>query len=56
MTEETRDELGYHVIGGTLFLAALRRVEAGEKADDVYWEMYANASEREDYREHDEDE
>lgn len=37
------DPLGWHAIPGTLLLDALRRVEAGEKADLVYAELWANA-------------
>jgi hypothetical protein len=35
--------LGIHMLLGEQLLALLRRVEAGETADDVYLEMYANA-------------
>jgi hypothetical protein len=41
--DEDHDPLGWHVIGGTALLNALRRIEAGEKADMVYAEMWANA-------------
>ena len=40
-------DLGWWAISGEELLAALRRVEAGEKADLVYAEIYAN-SETED--------
>ena len=35
--------LGVHMLMGETLLYLLRRVEAGEGADDVYAEMYANA-------------
>jgi hypothetical protein len=35
--------LGVHMLLGETLLALLRRVEAGERADDVYVEMFANA-------------
>jgi hypothetical protein len=41
--EEEEDPLGWHVIGGSALLNALRRIEKGEKADMVYAEMWANA-------------
>ena len=41
------DPLGWHVICGTDLLNALRRCSAGEKADLVYAELWAN-SEHED--------
>ena len=37
------DGLGVHVLLGETLLGLLRRVEAGETADDVYVEMYASA-------------
>lgn len=37
------DPLGVHMMMGEMLLAMLQRVEAGEKADDVYMEMYASA-------------
>lgn len=37
-------DLGWHVISGEELLAALRRVEAGEKADLVFAELWANAA------------
>lgn len=36
-------DLGWHVISGDELLAALLRVEAGESADLVYAELWANA-------------
>lgn len=36
-------DLGWHVISGGELLDALRRVEAGEPADLVYAELWANA-------------
>lgn len=36
-------DLGWHVISGGDFLAALRSVAAGEDADMVYTELWANA-------------
>ena len=36
-------DLGWWCISGEEFLAALRRVEAGEAADAVYAEWYANS-------------
>jgi hypothetical protein len=41
--DDEHDPLGWHVIGGSDFLKALRRVEAGESADMVYAEYWANA-------------
>jgi hypothetical protein len=35
--------LGWHAISGEDLLAALRRCSAGEDADMVYAEMWANA-------------
>ena len=35
--------LGVHIIAGEHLLSMLRRVEAGESAEDVYVEMFANA-------------
>jgi hypothetical protein len=46
-TSEEHDPLGYHVIGGTFLLETMRRCSAGEDADLVYAELWANA-ERED--------
>lgn len=43
MTDDDHDPLGWHAIGGSDLLAALRRVEAGEKSDHVYAELWANA-------------
>lgn len=43
MIDEDHDPLGWHAISGTTLLEALRRVEAGEKADHVYAELWANA-------------
>ena len=40
---ESDDSLGWHVIHGSLLLDSLRRVEAGEKADLVFAELWANA-------------
>lgn len=37
------DELGWHTISGKHLLDTLRRVEAGEPADLVYAELWANA-------------
>jgi uncharacterized surface protein with fasciclin (FAS1) repeats len=42
-TSEEIPDLGYHVISGELLLEMLRRVEAGESADLVYAEAWANA-------------
>lgn len=36
-------DLGWHVISGEDFLQALHRVDAGEDADAVYAELWANA-------------
>lgn len=36
-------DLGWHVISGVDLLAALRRVAAGEDADLVYTEIWANS-------------
>ncbi len=36
-------DLGWHVIAGADLLAALRRCEAGESADLVLAELWANA-------------
>jgi hypothetical protein len=38
------DPLGWHVISGTDLLMALRRCSAGENADIVYAEMWANST------------
>lgn len=46
MSEEAAP-LGWHVISGEHLLELLQRVEAGEKADLVFAELWANA-ERED--------
>jgi hypothetical protein len=35
---------GWHVISATQLLEALRRVEAGEQADLVYAELWANSN------------
>lgn len=35
--------LGVHMMLGETLMSMLRRVEAGETADDVYMEMFANA-------------
>jgi hypothetical protein len=37
------DPLGWHAIGGTDLLALMRRCSAGEDADMVYAELWANA-------------
>ena len=42
-SEAGPDPLGWHVIGGSHLLAVLRQVEAGESADIVYAELWANA-------------
>jgi hypothetical protein len=36
-------DLGIHILTGEMLLALLHRVEAGEGAEDVYMETYANA-------------
>jgi hypothetical protein len=38
-----RPDLGWHVISGELLLEALQRIEADEKADLVYAELWANS-------------
>jgi hypothetical protein len=38
------DPLGWHVISGTDLLNAMRRCSAGENADLVYAEMWANCT------------
>ena len=40
---EAAVSLGVHMLLGETLLELLRRVEAGETANDVYAEMYANA-------------
>ena len=49
MDTEPASNLGWHTMSGEFFLAALRRVAAGEDPDLLYAELWANA-EREDYR------
>lgn len=39
----TRDTLGWHVISGERLLELLRRAAAGENADLLYAEEWANA-------------
>lgn len=41
--EDERDELGWHVIAGYDLLSLLRRCTAGEDADLVFAELWANA-------------
>jgi hypothetical protein len=36
-------DLGIHILTGEMLLVLLHRVEAGEGAEDVYMETYANA-------------
>lgn len=43
MSDEGEQQLGWWVISGENFLSALRRVEAGESADLIYAEHYANS-------------
>jgi hypothetical protein len=43
MESEPAPDLKWHVIPGELLLESLRRVEAGEKADLVFAELWANA-------------
>lgn len=43
MSDDERDELGWHVIAGTHLLDILRRCAGGEDADLVYAELWANA-------------
>jgi hypothetical protein len=38
-----RSSDAWWTISGVALLAALRRVEAGEKADEVYQQLYENA-------------
>ena len=40
--------LGWHAISGELLLEALRRCSAGEDADMVYAELWANSERAED--------
>lgn len=43
MADDERDELGWHVIAGSHLLECLRRCQAGEDADLVFAELWANA-------------
>lgn len=41
--DDERDELGYHVIGGSHLLELLQRANDGEDADLIFAELWANS-------------
>ena len=43
MIDDEPPGLGIHILAGETLLHMLRRVGAGEAANDVYAELYANA-------------
>ena len=43
MSDDERDDLGWHAISGTHLLEMLRRAAAGEDADLLFAELWANA-------------
>ena len=47
MSEDEKDDLGWHVISGTHLLELLRRAAAGESPDLVFAELWANAEHEE---------